>query len=143
MDTCGDMDQSLITAIAPWPDAAQRHFSIARQLVYAVATDQNIGPLEESLKWGQPAWRPAKARTGSTLRLYWSASDPRHLAAYVDCKTDIAAQMALRFADQFNNDGRRALAFSLEEALPEDAFWQLAHLTLCYHRLKRRANPGT
>ncbi|MEO0402071.1 MAG: DUF1801 domain-containing protein, partial [Pseudomonadota bacterium] len=79
-----------------------------------------------------------KPRTGSTLRLNWSPGSPDQLAAFVDCKTDLAAQMSTRFPGQFHNDGRRALAFDLAHPLPEDAIWHLAHMTFTYHRTKRR-----
>ena len=122
---------------ATWPTQAQAHFADLRHLVHEVAAAIDVGPLDESLKWGQPAWRPRRARTGSTLRVDWSPATPDRLLAFVDCKTDIAAQMDLRFPGQFGNDGRRAMGFDLEGALPRDALWQLAHMTLAYHRNKR------
>ena len=96
----------------------------------------DVGVLDESLKWGQPSWRPRRPRTGSTLRLNWSDNAPDSLMAYVDCKTDLAAQMKTRFPDLPGNDGRRALRFDLNEN-NTDALWQLAHLTFTYHRAKQ------
>lgn len=127
----------ILSQTESWPAPAQSHFVRLRSIVHDVATKAEIGPLDESLKWGQPAWRPKRARTGSTLRVDWSPATPDRLMAYVDCKTNLAAQMDTRFPGQFHNDGRRALGFSLRTALDEDAVWQLAHLTLTYHRAKR------
>jgi len=127
----------IMTHTATWPTQAQSHFSDLRHIVQQVATSADIGPLDEALKWGQPAWRPKRARTGSTLRVDWSPATPDRLLAFVDCKTDLAAQMDTRFPGQFHNDGRRALAFDLDGPLDRDAVWQLAHLTLTYHRAKR------
>ncbi|WP_299768522.1 hypothetical protein [uncultured Tateyamaria sp.] len=121
-----------------WPDEAQTHFLRLRSIVHDVATSADIGPLDESLKWGQPAWRPKRPRVGSTLRVDWSPTTPNRLMAFVDCKTDLAAQMDNRFPQQFHNDGRRALGFDLDAPLDEDAVWQLAHITLTYHRAKRQ-----
>ncbi|WP_299741914.1 hypothetical protein [uncultured Tateyamaria sp.] len=121
-----------------WPDKAQTHFLRLRSIVHDVATSADIGPLDESLKWGQPAWRPKRARVGSTLRVDWSPTTPNRLMAFVDCKTDLAAQMDNRFPQQFHNDGRRALGFDLDAPLNEDALWHLAHITLTYHRSKRQ-----
>ncbi|MEX0312474.1 MAG: hypothetical protein AB3N17_19780 [Tateyamaria sp.] len=120
-----------------WPAAAQGHFARMRTLVYEVAAAADVGPLDESLKWGQPAWRPQRPRVGSTLRVDWSPATPDRLMSFVDCKTDLAAQMETRFPGQFHNDGRRALGFDLHRPLDDDAVWQLAHLTLTYHRAKR------
>ncbi|WP_299148508.1 hypothetical protein [uncultured Tateyamaria sp.] len=132
------MHPGQLTLIAGWPDTAQHHFGAMRALFLDVAAQADIGPLEESLKWGQPAWRPRKPRTGSTLRLDWSRAAPDRLMAYVDCKTDLADQMAARFPCAFHNDGRRSLGFDLDTDLPTDAVRQLAHLTFTYHLTKRQ-----
>jgi len=129
----------ILDCIARWPDATQVHFSDLRRIAHDVAHAADIGHLSESLKWGQPAWRPARLRIGSTLRVDWSPAAPDRLMAFVDCKTDLAAQMSTRFPGQFHNDGRRALAFDLDVPVDRDAVWQLAHLTFTYHRTKRRS----
>ena len=136
----GHMDMTppdLLARIETWPARAQAHFVTLRGIVHEVAASEDIGPLDESLKWGQPAWRPKRQRVGSTLRVDWSPAFPDRLMAFVDCKTDLAAQMDTRFPGQFANDGRRALGFDLGAALDQDAIWTLAHLTLSYHRSKR------
>jgi hypothetical protein len=133
------MPPLILHRIARWPDTAQNHLVAIRRIAHDVADAAETGPLEESLKWGQPAWRPHNSRTGSTLRLNWSPAAPDRLMAFVDCKTDLAAQMSTRFPGRFHNDCRRALAFDLVEPLPEDAIWQLALLTFTYHRTKSRA----
>ncbi|MEL7131767.1 MAG: hypothetical protein AAGK77_05070 [Pseudomonadota bacterium] len=127
----------ILTRIAAWSETAQTHFLSVRGIVHDVTAHADIGPLDESLKWGQPAWRPKRTRIGSTLRVDWSPSAPDRLLAFVDCKTDLAVQMDARYPGQFHNDGRRTLGFAMGEAFDEDAIWTLAHLTLTYHRAKR------
>ncbi|MEL6452484.1 MAG: DUF1801 domain-containing protein [Pseudomonadota bacterium] len=134
-----DLPAAIATHIAPWPAPARKAFLTLHRTCCAVALANEVGRLHIALKWGQPAWRPARPRTGSTLRASWSPDAPGHLATFVDCKTDLAAQMALRFPQQFDNDGTRALAFALDGPLPDAALWQLAQLTLTYHRRKRAA----
>jgi len=131
------MPAPLLDHISRWPDPVQARFQSMRMLFLDVAEQADIGPLDESLKWGQPAWRPSRARTGSTLRLNWSDTAPDRLLAFVDCKTDLASQMQTRCPD-LPNDGRRALSFALEPS-HDDALWQLAHLTFTYHRTKRHS----
>ena len=130
------MPAALLDQVIHWSAPAQTQLQTFRMLFHDVAATADIGPLDESLKWGQPAWRPRAPRTGSTLRLNWSAADPARITAYVDCKTDLAAQMHLRFPDLPGNDGRRALSFNLSDPNTE-ALWQLAHLTFTYHRAKQ------
>ncbi|WP_299591736.1 hypothetical protein [uncultured Tateyamaria sp.] len=129
----------ILNRTATWPETAQSHFLHLRGIVHDVATSADIGPLDESLKWGQPAWRPKRPRTGSTLRVDWSPTIPDRLMTFVDCKTDLATQMDNRYPNQFHNDGRRALGFDLDTALDAHAVWHLAHITLTYHRAKRQS----
>ena len=130
------LDPTLNTLIAQWPEQAQKQLLAVRAILHDVSETSQSGPLDESLKWGQPAWRPRRPRTGATLRLNWSDAAPDRLMAFVDCKTDLASQMSTRFPGQFENDGGRALAFDLNEALPVDAIAQLAQLTFTYHQCK-------
>ncbi len=133
MDT---LNRVILDLIATWSEPAQQHLLATRAILLDVADSAEVGALEESLKWGQPAWRPRKARTGATLRLNWTADRPDKLMAFVDCKTDLASQMSTRFPGQYHNDGRRALGFDLDRPLPGDAVAQLAYLTFTYHRAK-------
>lgn len=133
------LNPDILAAMHMWPDVAQQRLLTMRTLFIEVAETADIGPLDESLKWGQPAWRPKRPRTGSTLRLNWTSQAPDKLAAFVDCKTDLAAQMLTRFPESCGNDGRRCLTFPVEGALKTDAVWTLAWLTFTYHRGKRRA----
>ncbi|WP_339767388.1 hypothetical protein [uncultured Pseudosulfitobacter sp.] len=118
---------------AQWPAPARARFDALRAAILSAAYDASVGPVTESLKWGQPAWRPATPRTGSTLRLNWSPEAPDVLTAYVDCKTDLAPRMASLYPD-LTNDGRRALALSLNAPLDTQPIAHLAAMTLTYHR---------
>ncbi len=101
-----------------------------------MAKAAQTGPLSEGLKWGQPAWRPVKARMGSTLRLSWRADAPTQLDLFVDCKTDLAARITRDFPDAFDSDARRRLTLQTTEPMPDDALWHLARRTFTYHRDK-------
>jgi len=116
-----------------WPPAARTAFAQLRE----IAHDAAPSPLAESLKWGQPAWRPIKPRTGATLRAMWHASTPARLHLYVDCKTNLAARMQDLYP-QIENDGRRALSVPLD-ILPQEAVHHLAAMIFRYHLASARA----
>ncbi len=126
----------LLNTFALWPDVAQTQAFVIRTLCWRVAEAADTGPLTESLKWGQPAWRPVKPRTGSTLRLSWNAATPDGLDLFVDCKTDLAARITTRFPDAFQSDKRRRLTLRTDSPPPEDALWHLARATFTYHQPK-------
>ncbi|NNE53876.1 MAG: DUF1801 domain-containing protein [Sulfitobacter sp.] len=133
----------LLNRISSWSDEAQAAAWACRTLFHGIAQERGVGPLQESLKWGQPAWRPAKPRTGSTLRMDWNEGTPDRLNLFVDCKTDLAARMDDLYPDLAFNDGRRHLAIGLGDPLPEQALAHLAEMTFCYHIARRaRATVG-
>lgn len=125
---------ALQSRIATWPETAQQRLWQCRALFLAVAEAAAVGPLDETLKWGQPSWRPVKPRTGSTLRMDWNPKFPDKVSLFVDCKTDLAARMREIYPDLPVNDGRRHLAIDLAAPLPEQAISHLAEMTLTYHR---------
>ena len=110
-----------------------------REMFHTIAAQAGIGTLDETLKWGQPSWRPIKPRTGATLRMDWDADSPDRLSFYVDCKTDLAARMRDIYPDLPLNDGQRHLAIDIRAPLPEQAVSHLAEMTFSYHRAKRQS----
>jgi len=127
----------LLAIVEAWPAPAQSTLWTCRTLFHQIAAENGLGPLDESLKWGQPAWRPTKPRTGSTLRMGWSPGMPDRLSFFVDCKTDLAARMRDIYPDFSDNDGQRQLTVTLDAPLPEQALSHLAEMTFTYHLRKR------
>jgi hypothetical protein len=122
------------STIASWPAPARDQFNDMRALILKAAQDADVGPLDESLKWGQPAWRPRRARQGSTLRLNWQDSAPQSLTLYVDCKTTISDTMRDIYPTEFEYETNRALRVPIGAPLPIQAIDHLARLTFTYHR---------
>lgn len=122
------------STIAAWPHAARTQFTEIRDLILTAAQDADVGPIEESLKWGQPAWRPKRLRQGSTLRLSWQDNTSQTLALYVDCKTTLSATMREIYPLEFEYESNRALRLSIGATLPVQAIDHLVRLTFTYHR---------
>ncbi|MEH6644234.1 hypothetical protein [Sulfitobacter sp.] len=117
-----------------WPAPARVAFDEIRAVILNAAHGADARPLTESLKWGQPAWRPVRPRKGSTLRLMWQDNAPQTLALFVDCKTSLSATMQEIYPAEFQYENNRALRLSLERPLPLQAIDHLARLTFSYHR---------
>ncbi len=123
----------LLDLILHWSAPAQTALWRCRAVFHHVAARNALGTLDETLKWGQPSWRPKRPRTGSTLRADWRPDAPERLTLFVDCKTDLAARMADLYPDLPANDGRRAIALNLNDPLPEQPIAHLAQMTFTYH----------
>ncbi len=128
----------LLNLITTWSEEASAALWECRALFHQIAEETEVGRLDETLKWGQPSWRPIKPRTGSTLRAGWDAARPDQLSLFVDCKTDLAARMRDNYPDLPANDGQRQLGISLGAPLPKQAIMHLAQMTFTYHLAKRR-----
>ncbi|MCV3272430.1 DUF1801 domain-containing protein [Roseobacter sinensis] len=117
-----------------WPAPARAHFDALREIVYRVADRAGVGALTETLKWGHPAWLPARPRIGSTLRCDWHETMPDRLSLYVHCQTTLVETMRTLYPRAFTYDGSRALHMPLAQPIPGDAVDHCAFLTLTYHR---------
>ncbi len=123
---------SFLAKISFWPAPAQIRFVEMRTIILNAGRD--LGPIGESLIWGEPAWRPMKARQGSTLRISWSPEPAKQLALFVNCRTTLAETMRDRYPVSFAYEGNRALRLGIADPLPVAAIDHLARMTFSYHR---------
>lgn len=135
-DRMPSLPESVQFCIARWPAPAQARFAELRVIVHRVAQQAEIGTLTETLKWGQPSWRAARPRVGSTLRCDWRDTNPNRLSLYVHCQTKLVETMRSLYPKAFAYKGRRALHMPLDQPMPSEAVDHCALLTLAYHRLR-------
>lgn len=111
-----------------------------RELIFQIAAATNgVGEIEESLKWGEPAYA-TKNKSGSTLRIDWKQKDPLHYAMYFHCQTNLIETFRTIFPHDFTFEGNRALVFSLEGEIPKDTLAMCIAAALTYH-LKKKSLP--
>lgn len=105
-----------------------------RQLILETAADNPaIGPLEETLKWGEPAFLPSATKSGTTIRINRHKEQDDRYALYVHCQTDLADRYRQLYGDVLNFDGNRAIVFDVEGEFPVDAVRHCIALALTYH----------
>jgi len=74
---------------APAP-AARAQLLRLRALIFATAAaTPGVGPLAETLKWGQPSYLTSVSKSGTTVRLGPVKDDPERVALYVHCQTHL------------------------------------------------------
>lgn len=125
-----DMTPDIAETIKDWPPQAQERFCQLRDLILAACPDTD---LIETLKWGEPAWLPAKRGVGSTLRVAWKAARPDQIGLFVNCKTTLCARVQEIYPKSFSYDGHRALRIDLSGPVDVQAIDHLARLTFHYH----------
>lgn len=110
-----------------------------RQLIIEEAgRHSEIGELQETLKWGQPSYLPAKPRIGTTLRIDRHPTRTGQVAIYFNCNSSLADDFQQLYAGLFEYEGRRAILIGVEGPLHEDALRHCMALALTYHLNKKR-----
>ena len=128
-------DAEVARVFQGYPAAMRRRLMRLRKLIFdtASATD-GIGELEETLKWGEPAYVTAQSRSGSTIRIDWKPSKPRQYAMYFHCRTTLARTFRTRFPEVFTYEGNRAIVFEADDAVPAEELRACIALALTYRR---------
>jgi hypothetical protein len=127
------MELNVSQKYATYPDNVKILLMKIRDLVFAVAQAENLGRIEETLKWGEPSYL---AKGGSALRIDWKPKFPNQIFVYFNCKTKLVETFKEVFGNFFHYEGNRAIVFDISQEIP------LAELKLCilaslkYHKIK-------
>jgi len=121
------------------PSARERLVELRALIFETAAATPGVGPLTETLKWGESAYLTEATRSGSTIRLGVTRSDPPRCAVYLNCKTTLVEEYRAAFADVFDYEGNRAVLLDPASALPRQAMAQVVAMALTYHHRKRNA----
>ncbi len=133
-------DAAVAETFAGYPPAIRRRLMALRELIFkTAASTQGVGKLEETLKWGEPAYVTAASRSGSTIRIGWKKSQPSRYAVYFNCQTSLVETFRTHFPEEFRFEGNRAIVFGETDAVPLDALGLCIAAALTYHRSKPRA----
>ena len=106
-----------------------------RQLVLdTAAATEGVGQLEETLKWGEPAYLTAQSKSGSTIRIDRLKSDDSRYAMYFNCNTSLVDTFRTLFPSGLDFQGNRAIVFDVDDELPLDDLSLCIAMALTYHR---------
>jgi len=131
------MPKNVEKAFAAYPPAVRRQFMQLRALIFKTAAElKTVGPLTETLKWGEPAYLTEQSKSGSTIRFNWKAAEPDRLAICFNCQSRLVGYFRERFPHQFDYEGNRAVVVSLKESIPTAELSECLASALQYHRIK-------
>jgi hypothetical protein len=134
-------DPGVGAVFAAYPQEMRYALEELRTIILDVAAAiKGVGQVEESLKWGQPAYRPIISRTGTTLRIGPLPNSDTEYALFFHCQTSLAADFRALYPDEFRIVDDRALIFSLGDVLPEIPLRHCIAIALTYHQREGAAN---
>ncbi len=125
-------DPNVERALSAFPNPARRILLDIRELIFHVAGQTDgVGKIQETLKWGQPAYLTPESKSGSTIRLGLTKEGTP--AIYTHCQTSIMSDFQALFPD-FTYDGNRALHIRSGADDPlDDRLELLVKSALTYH----------
>lgn len=107
-----------------------------RELIFEVAENtEGVGKLEETLKWGEPAYLTPETNSGTTIRIDWKSKHPDQYAMYLNCQTSLIETYKTLFPE-LKTEGNRAIVFDTKDGFPEEEIRMCISMALTYHKDK-------
>ncbi|MDQ2044375.1 DUF1801 domain-containing protein [Pseudoalteromonas sp. 20-92] len=114
-----------------YPEIAKSKLIKLRELIYTVAQEQNLGAVEESLKWGEPSYNVIN---GSPIRIGFKGSS---CYLFFHCQSKLVSTFRELYSHSLTLEGNRAIVLNSEKPLPEHPVKECIKLALTYHKVKR------
>ncbi|MBO6621580.1 MAG: DUF1801 domain-containing protein [Balneola sp.] len=117
-----------------YPDSVRLKMEKLRELVLEAASEvDDLENLEETLKWGEPAYL---TKHGSTVRMDWKEKKPDQYAMYFKCTSKLVPTFKKLYPDVFTFEGDRTIIFKLDDKIRENELKHCVKLALTYHKVK-------
>ncbi|MBE3671521.1 MULTISPECIES: DUF1801 domain-containing protein [Vibrio] len=127
------MDKVVKDRFDEYPENARVRLEELRNLVFQVASELELGEVDETLKWGEPSY---SVKTGSPLRMDWKLKSPNNYYLFFNCQTKLVDTFRELYGDELVCQGNRAIVLSLSKPLPETVIKSCLELALTYHQRK-------
>ena len=131
------VDRKVAAVFKAYPPALRRKLMALRELVFDVAEGTDgVGPLTETLKWGQPSYLTEASGSGTTVRLDRLKKEDG-CALYFHCQSGLVERFRDLYGEAFRYEGKRALVFESGQRLPVKALRHCIGLALTHHLRKK------
>lgn len=131
-------NEEVLGTFLSFPAEIQPKLMALRELIFeTAAATEGVGEIEETLKWGEPAYVTRRPKSGSTVRLGWKQANPSQYAMYFICNTNLIERFRTQFPDELTFEKNRAIVFEQGKPLPIDAVRACITAALTYHLDKR------
>jgi hypothetical protein len=129
------MPADVAAAFNAFPPAIGRRLRAIRGLIFKTAARlDGVGPLTETLKWGEPAYLTEASGSGTTIRLGWLRPSEAHCAVLFNCKTTLVETFRERFPDAFAYQKNRAVLLPMAKPMPETELSICLGMALTYKK---------
>lgn len=117
---------------AKYPKPIKGRLLELRSLILEVALSiDEVGELEETLKWGQPSYLPSKTKSGTSIRIDADTQFGLDYALYVNCKTSLVDNWRELYPN-LKYGSNRSVHFSVADELEKEKIKHMIAMTLTY-----------
>jgi hypothetical protein len=132
------VNSQVSAAFDAYPPRTRSKLMFLRSLIFETASEtEGVGDLEETLKWGEPAYLTTTSKSGSTVRIDRRKSDPSRYAIYFHCQTNLVETFRSMFPEEFTYEGNRAIVFCEGDTIPINELKVCIAIALTYHRRQK------
>jgi len=109
-----------------------------RALIFTTAAGIDaVGPLDETLRWGEPSYLTTRSKSGSLVRIHWKQADGDRVRMYFHCQTNLVETFRAMYPTEIDYDGKRAISLPRRGPIAVDALAHCISLALTYHTNRR------
>lgn len=135
------MPPEVAKVFAAYPEMMRQKLLALRALILEVAANTDgVGPLEETLKWGEPSYLTSASKSGTTIRIH--SAGPDRYGLYVNCRTNLIDTYRSLYPGDLVYEGDRAVVLALDAPLPVEPLDHCIALALTYHRRQAKSRRG-
>lgn len=119
------------------PEVRSRLMKLRETIFDVAAATEGVGPLTETLKWGQPSYLTEETGAGTTVRIDRLKGESGGHAAYFHCQSGLVGLFRQVYPEAFAYEGERALIFRPGARVPERELRHCIALALTHHLRKK------
>lgn len=116
-----------------YPKDARRQLESVRKLILTIAAENELGDVEETLKWGEASYL---VKGGTTIRIDWKPNDPDVIKVFFHCQTRLVETFEEIYRNELEYEGRRAVVIPLSTHIEQVPLGHCIALALKYHSIK-------
>ena len=125
-----DLPDPIQAAFDAHPAPVRARLLDLRARILDIGAALPIGPIEESLKWGQPSYATPQTKAATPIRL--GATKDGTPAIFTHCQSGVIGQVRAISPPGVTFDGTRALHLPLDSPPPDDIIDALIRTALTY-----------
>jgi hypothetical protein len=135
-------DARVAAVFKDYPPGLRSRLMALRELVFDTAAGTpGVGPLDETLKWGQPSYLTAESGSGTTVRIDRLKNRGDGYAIYFHCQSGLVDRFRTIYPDTFVYEGKRAIVFETRARVPVRALRHCLALALTHHARRKSRKP--